>query len=331
MEPLLQVKDLRTSFFTHYGEVQALRGVSFSVYPQEVVGVIGESGCGKSVTALSIMRLLASQGRIKSGEVLFKGQDLLKLSSKEMAKLRGRKISMVFQDSMASLNPVFTVGAQMEDLLRYHTHMTKAQAKERTKELLGLVGISEPEKRMNDYPHQLSGGQRQRIMIAMALSSEPELLLADEPTTALDVTIQAQILRLIRDLTEKLSTAVVLITHDLGVIANMCSRVVVMYGGQVMEQGSVQEIFDHPLHPYTQGLLKTILDLDTKGQEELFCMDGLPPSLLNPPKGCPFARRCPRAMKICGEQSPEFFGSQSHNARCHLLDEACPVKGGNVW
>ena len=331
MKPLLEVKNLETSFFTQRGEVQALRGVSFSVEQGEIVGLIGESGCGKSVTALSIMRLLSSRGRVKAGEILFKGQDLLHLSDREMEKLRGQQIAMVFQDSMVSLNPVFTIGAQMEELLRYHKGMGKAEARQRVLELLGMVGIPEPEKRIGDYPHQLSGGQRQRVCIAMALSCEPELLLADEPTTALDVTIQAQILDLIRNLAEKLSTSVVLVTHDLGVIANTCSRVVVMYGGQIMEQGCVEDIFDQPLHPYTRGLLKTILELNGRGQEELFCMEGFPPPLLNPPKGCPFAQRCPHAMRICVEQAPGVFGTAAHYARCYLLDKACPAAGGNVW
>lgn len=328
---LLEVQELHTSFFTHMGEVQAVRGVSFYVDQGEVIGVIGESGCGKSVTALSIMGLLSKQGRVTDGEVRFKGENLLSLPRKDRARMRGKHIAMIFQDSMTSLDPVFTVGDQMSEVLRYHTGIGKEEALARCIEMLGLVGIQEPEKWISAYPHELSGGMRQRVTTALALSCEPELLLADEPTTALDVTVQAQILELMKDLTNRLGTAVILITHDLGVVANTCSRVLVMYGGQVVEEGSVETIFAEPQHPYTQGLLKTILDLNTGQGKKLFCIDGLPPQLLCPPKGCAFASRCPRAMKVCLEQMPDFYGDDIHKARCWLLDPECPVKGENPW
>jgi len=331
MEFLLEVKNLETSFFTRRGEVQALRNVSFTLRQGEIVGLIGESGCGKSVTALSILRLLPASGRIKSGQILFKGSSLLQLSHQKMEELRGTRISMVFQNSLSSLNPVLTIGAQMEEIIRYHKKVNKVAARQRVVELLHWVGISAPEERVNYYPHQLSGGQRQRVMIAMAISCEPELLLADEPTTALDVTLQVQILNMIRDLNRKFSTSVLLITHDLGIIANTCSKVLVMYGGQIMEQGSVEDIFYQPMHPYTQGLLKTILDLRNGRRGELFCMEGAPPSLLNPPPGCPFAWRCPYSMRICLKSPSIFWGTSTHYASCHLLDESCPLKGSNKW
>lgn len=324
MENILEIKNLETSFFTRDGEVKAVRDVSFQVEKGTITGIIGESGCGKSVTVLSILKLLAKRGKIKAGEIIFKGRDISKCTEKEMLEIRGEQIAMVFQNSMTSLNPLFTIGDQMSEVITYHKHISKKEALEQCEKMLEQVGISSPKERLKSYPHELSGGMRQRVAIAMALSCKPELLLADEPTTALDVTLQIQILDLIQEMTEKLNTTVLLITHDLSVVANYCSKVVVMYAGKIVEEGNTDEIFEHPMHPYTKGLLKTVQDLNKRQNTELFCIDGLPPQLLHPPAGCPFAERCPYAMKICLCKMPEFYGDYGHRACCWRLDEACP-------
>lgn len=344
MSNILEVRNLKTSFFTRNGEVEAVRDISFCVEAGKIIGIIGESGCGKSVTALSILGLLSKGGKIKSGEIIFKGKDIRKYTEKEMLKIRGEQIAMVFQNSMTSLNPLYTIENQMIEILRYHKHIGKQQAREQSLKMLKSVGIPFPEERLKSYPHELSGGMRQRVAIGMALSCEPELLLADEPTTALDVTLQIQILDLIQEMAQSLHTAVLLITHDLGVVANICERVIVMYAGKIMEEGTVDEIFENPLHPYTQGLLKTVQDLYENRSSDLFCIEGLPPQLLHPPKGCPFAARCPFAMQICMEKEPERYVvscgddpkrrtfttcpneyvGNIHKASCWLLDKDCP-------
>ncbi len=324
-EKLLEVKNLKTSFFTHVGEVKAIGGVSFDLNKGEAIGIVGESGSGKSVTSLSIMRLLQFPGKIVDGEVYFKGQDLAKKSDKEMQTIRGNEIAMIFQDPMTSLNPVYTIGDQIMEAIRRHQGLNKAEAKKKAIEMLRLVGIPSPEKRVDNYPHEFSGGMRQRAMIAIALSCEPSLLIADEPTTALDVTIQAQILELMKDLKEKINTSIVLITHDLGVVADVCSRIIVMYGGLIMEEGKTEDIFYNPKHPYTMGLLKSIPRLDLGGKKRLVPIEGSPPDLLKPPKGCPFAARCEYAMKVCIEQRPEYtFVDETHRAACWLLHEDAP-------
>ncbi|KXG76522.1 ABC transporter ATP-binding protein [Thermotalea metallivorans] len=324
-EKLLEVKDLKTSFFTHVGEVKAIRGVSFNLDKGEAIGIVGESGSGKSVTSLSVMRLLQFPGKIVGGEILFRGQDLAKKSEKEMQAIRGNEIAMIFQDPMTSLNPVYTIGNQIMEAIIRHQDLSKSQAKEKAIEMLRLVGIPSPEKRVDNYPHEFSGGMRQRAMIAMALSCEPSLLIADEPTTALDVTIQAQILELMKDLKEKINTSIILITHDLGVVADVCSRIIVMYGGLIMEEGATEDIFYNPKHPYTWGLLKSIPRLDLGGKKRLIPIEGTPPDLLKPPKGCPFAARCPYAMKVCMEHIPPYYSvDEKHRSMCWLLDERAP-------
>ena len=330
MEKLIELKDVKTSFFTHLGEVQAVRGVSYSLNKGEALGIVGESGSGKSITSMSVMGLLQYPGTVKSGEIIFKGEDLLKKNKKEMRSIRGNEIAMIFQDPMTSLNPVYTVGDQIMEAIRKHQNVSKAEALEKAIDMLKLVGIPDPVKRIKAYPHEFSGGMRQRVMIAIALSCEPDLLIADEPTTALDVTIQAQILDLMKDLKDKLNTSIVLITHDLGVVADVCSRVLVMYGGLIMEEGKVEDIFYNPKHPYTVGLLKSIPKIENK--ERLVPIDGTPPDLLHPPKGCPFAARCEHAMKICMEEQPEFFPcGEGHRSMCWLLHPESPkteLKGG---
>ena len=306
-EKLLQVIDLKTSFYTHVGEVQAVRGVSFELSAGEALGIVGESGSGKSVTSMSLMKLLQYPGKIKDGRVLFEGVDLASKSEKEMRRVRGNDIAMIFQDPMTSLNPVYTIGNQIIEAILEHQNVTHAQAKQKAIKMLELVGIPSPEKRLSNYPHEFSGGMRQRAMIAIALSCEPKLLIADEPTTALDVTIQAQILELMKDLKEKINTSIILITHDLGVVADLCSRIIVMYGGLIMEEGTASQIFYEPKHPYTIGLLKSIPKLHKKDKEKLIPIDGTPPDLVNPPTGCPFYARCEFAMKICKEQEPPYL------------------------
>ena len=325
MSTLLEVKDLRTSFFTHLGEIQAVRGTSFSLNKGEVLGIVGESGSGKSVTALSVMGLIEEPGEIKSGEVLFEGTDLTTLSNNEMSELRGNEISMIFQDPMTSLNPVYTIENQMVEVLRRHQKIGKAEAKKRAIEMLRLVGIPEPESRISSYPHEFSGGMRQRVMIANALSCGPKLLIADEPTTALDVTIQAQILDLMKDLKERVSASIIIITHDLGVIAEVCDHIVVMYGGTIMETGTERDIFYNPTHPYTVGLQESIPKMNTEEKERLVPIQGSPPDLLHPPAGCPFSARCPHAMQICMEEMPpRFTVSETQTSACWLLHEDAP-------
>ncbi|WP_044748678.1 ABC transporter ATP-binding protein [Bacillus alveayuensis] len=325
MEKVLEVKDLHISFDIHAGEVQAVRGVSFDLYKGETLAIVGESGCGKSVTSKALMRLLPTPpSRIKQGEILFEGKDLTKLSDKEMQEIRGAKISMIFQDPMTSLNPTMTIGNQIMEVLLKHQNMSKAEARNRAIELLQLVGIKNPELRIKQYPHQFSGGMRQRVVIAMALACNPKVLIADEPTTALDVTIQAQILELMKDIQKKMGMSIIFITHDLGVVANVADRVAVMYAGKVVEIGTVDEIFYNPKHPYTWGLLASMPSLDHK-DEELYSIPGTPPDLLNPPKGDAFAPRNPYAMKIDYELEPPMFKvSDTHYAATWLLHENAP-------
>lgn len=333
-EYLLEVKDLHTSFFTESGEVKAVNGVSFTLKPGEVMGIVGESGSGKSVTAYSIMQILADTGRIVGGQVLYRGQDLAQFDRKQMAGFRGKCCSIIFQDPMTSLNPVFTVGSQIMEAIRLHTKKTKEEARVRAAEMLELVGVNEPERRLKQYPHELSGGMRQRVMIAMALACEPDILIADEPTTALDVTIQAQILDLLREIQKKLGTATVFVTHDLGVVARIADRVAVMYAGKIVEIGTVDEIFYDPRHPYTWGLLRSIPAF-SRGKESLPSIPGMPPSLLHPPKGDAFASRNAYALEIDFEEEPPMFRvTDSHYAATWLLDERAPKVvppiGGNT-
>ena len=320
MADLLEVKNLKTRFKTDDGTFYAVDDVSFSVKPGRSLGIVGESGCGKSVTSLSLMRLIQSPGLIESGEVLFNGKSLLKISDEEMRKIRGNDMAMIFQEPMTSLNPVYTIGDQIDEAIAIHQpKLSAAQVKERTVEMLKKVGIPVPEKRYHEYPHQLSGGMRQRVMIAMAMSCNPQLLIADEPTTALDVTIQAQILDLIRNLQKDFNMGVILITHDLGVVAEMCHDVVVMYAGRIIEQGTVEEIFYRPKHPYTRGLLDSIPHFET-GQklQSLKTIPGLVPSLLNLPKGCRFAERCSRVQNDCKSVDPRLENLRGHHkVACH--------------
>ncbi len=318
-EHLVDIKNERLSFFTPAGEVKALNDVSLYLEDGEVLGIVGESGSGKSVTSYSIMGITADPGRIIGGTVEFNGHHIEKLSEKEMRKIRGKEVSMIFQDPMTSLNPVYTIGNQIEEAILLHTDKSKAEARERAVELLRLVGINEPEKRIKQYPHELSGGMRQRVMIAIALACEPKLLIADEPTTALDVTIQAQILELIMELKEKLGMAVILITHDLGIVSSMCDRIAVMYAGKVIECGSTDDIFYTPKHEYTRGLLRSVPRLDEKESQRLVAIEGTPVDMLNPPAGCPFAPRCPKCMKIClSEMPPYTYFSAIHYSACWL-------------
>ncbi|MEG0177981.1 MAG: ABC transporter ATP-binding protein [Oscillospiraceae bacterium] len=319
---LVEIKNERLSFFTPAGEVKALNDVSLHLSEGEVLGIVGESGSGKSVTAYSLMGLTAYPGRIIGGTIDFNGHRINDMSEKEMRKIRGNEESIIFQDPMTSLNPVYTVGNQIEEVIRLHTDKNKKQATERACELLTLVGINEPEKRLKQYPHELSGGMRQRIMIAIALACEPKLLIADEPTTALDVTIQAQILELMVELKNKLGMAIIMITHDLGVVANMCDRIAVMYAGKVVEYGTVDDIFYAPKHEYTKGLLRSIPKLTEKEHTKLIPIDGSPVDMLNPPKGCPFAPRCEKCMKVClRAMPPETAITDVHYSSCWLLQK----------
>ena len=316
--PMLQVKNLTTSFTTDAGEVHAVNGISFNLDRGRVLGIVGESGSGKSVTAYSIMRILSDNGRVESGQVLFDGKNILEYPESEMRKFRGERVSIIFQDPMTSLNPVFTVGSQLVEAIRLHTDRTREQASARALELLKLVGVNEPDKRLRQYPHQLSGGMRQRVMIAMALACEPDILIADEPTTALDVTIQAQILELMRSLQKQLGMAILMITHDLGVIAEMCDEIIVMYAGRICERGTAREIFYNPRHAYTRGLLRSIPKM-TDQHEKLVPIAGSPVDLLNLPQGCAFAARCDQAMRIClTEQPAEIWINDEHLASCWL-------------
>lgn len=315
---LLQVENLHTSFFTDNGEVRAVNGLTFRLDAGKTLGIVGESGSGKSVTAYSIMQILAETGRIVDGSVKFKGEDITKWSTKQMQAFRGSKCSIIFQDPMTSLNPVFTIGYQLEEAILLHTNKSKKEAKERAIEMLTLVGVNEPEARVKQYPHELSGGMRQRVMIAMALACEPDILIADEPTTALDVTIQAQILELMQELQEKMGMAIIMVTHDLGVIASMCDEILVMYGGRVCERGTADAIFYHPAHEYTKGLLRSIPRADNMN-ERLVPIGGTPINLLQMPEGCAFCPRCDSAMKICLTQQPEEYRvGQDHLASCWM-------------
>ena len=321
-EKLLEIKDERLSFFTPAGEVKALNGVSFSMEEGEVLGIVGESGSGKSVTAYSIMGLTAYPGKLVGGTVRFNGHEIEKMTEKEFRKIRGNEVSIIFQDPMTSLNPVYTIGNQIVEVILLHTNKTKKEAYERAKELLELVGINEPSKRLKQYPHELSGGMRQRVMIAIALACEPKLLIADEPTTALDVTIQAQILELMQELRKKLGMSIIMITHDLGVVASMCEKIAVMYAGHIVEYGTADEIFYNPSHEYTKGLIKSIPKLNTEIIERLVPIEGQPVDLLNPPAGCPFAPRCSECMKIClNKMPPKTELSDTHYSYCWLLQK----------
>ncbi|HEX9162713.1 MAG TPA: ABC transporter ATP-binding protein [Thermoanaerobaculia bacterium] len=328
-EAILEVKKLRTSFPTPTGFVHAVDNVSFNVRPAEAVALVGESGCGKSVTAMSIMRLVAPPGRITGGEVRFKGRDLASLSEKQMREVRGNDIAMVFQEPMTSLNPVFKIGSQVAEAIRLHKDVSRKEAWKMAGEMLELVAIPDPVRRLDDYPHQLSGGMRQRVMIAMALSCDPELLIADEPTTALDVTIQAQIMELLAGLQKRLGLAVLLITHDLGIVAEFCERVIVMYTGRVVEEAPVRDLFANPAHPYTRGLLKSLPSVTKPGGEtRLPTIAGMVPPLTALPRGCKFNPRCPDVMDIClGNEPARMVVGPGHDARCYLHgDEADPER-----
>ncbi|MBS4209281.1 ABC transporter ATP-binding protein [Bacillus sp. FJAT-50079] len=320
MENILEVKDLHVSFQTYAGEVQAVRGVDFVVKEGETIAIVGESGCGKSVTAKSIMKLLPSPPvHYKQGSIIFDRKNLLAASEKEMQKIRGNQISMIFQDPMTSLNPTSKVGNQIIEALMRHNNIGKKAAVEKALHLLQLVGIPQPEKRIAQYPHEYSGGMRQRAMIAIALACNPRLLIADEPTTALDVTIQAQILELMKEIQEQTGTSIILITHDLGVVAEMCDRVIVMYAGQVVETGTVEELFAQPQHPYTKGLLRSVPRLDMDKKQPLTPIIGTPPDLIDPPKGCPFYARCEFAMNVCKDHQPEIQEvNNEQSASCWL-------------
>jgi len=320
LEKILEVKNLETSFFTEDGEVRAVQDVSFDVYKGKTIGIVGESGCGKSVTSLSIMRLIPSPpGKIVGGKILYKGEDLVNVPQNQMRRIRGNEISMVFQEPMTSLNPVFTIGNQISEAISlHHPKMSAMDVKNRAVDMLKLVGIPEAEKRIGEYPHQLSGGMRQRVMIAMALSCDPNILIADEPTTALDVTIQAQILELLKELQKKMGMGIILITHDLGVIAEMADDVVVMYAGRVVEQGTVQEIFDNPKHPYTSGLLSSIPKLNQRS-DRLSTIPGIVPNLLHLPQGCRFQDRCKYVESVCKGVEPDLRVIKNHEVLDHKI------------
>ena len=323
MANLLEVKDLATHFFTQDGVVKAVDGISYTLAEGEVLGVVGESGCGKSVHALSIMRLVANPpGRIVAGEILFEGENLLNMDDSEMRHIRGNRIAMVFQEPMTSLNPVLTIGRQLTETLELHQKMAKQEARTRAAELLQTVGIPDAETRLSDYPHQFSGGMRQRVMIAMALSCNPRLIIADEPTTALDVTIQAQILELMRDLAEEFGTAMVIITHNLGVVARYAHRVVVMYAGKIVETGTAHDIYRNPRHPYTIALLNSVPRLDATERVRLDAIEGLPPDLVDLPQGCSFAPRCKYAYERCTQETPVLLETDTnHTSACWRHDE----------
>jgi dipeptide transport system ATP-binding protein len=322
MEKVLEVKDLQVTFTTYGGEVQAVRGVSFDLFKGETLAIVGESGCGKSVTSQSIMRLIPSPpGRIADGAVLFKGKDLTKLKESEMRDIRGADISMIFQDPMTALNPTITIGEQIIEGIMQHETISRQDARKKVLEMLNLVGIPNPSERLKHYPHQFSGGMRQRIVIAMALVCEPEVLIADEPTTALDVTIQAQILDLFKDIQKKTGVSIIIITHDLGVVAQVADRIAVMYAGKIVEAGERREIFYNPQHPYTKGLLNSVPRLDLDGAD-LVPIGGSPPDLFAPPAGCPFAARCGFAMEVCDRVYPyKTHLSRDHHVDCWLQDE----------
>lgn len=325
MSKVLEVKDLRTSFKTYIGDVQAVRGVSFHLDKGEALGIVGESGCGKSVTMMSLMRLLGGNAKIEAEKIMFNGKDITNPTEKEMQSIRGNEMAMIFQDPMTSLNPLFTVGDQLTEHLIKHKNISKKEAYETAIKMLDVVGIPSPEARIKQYPHEFSGGMRQRVMIAMSLICEPKLIIADEPTTALDVTIQAQILDLMKELREKLNSSIILITHDLGVVADLCSRINVMYGGIVVEEGTTEDIFYNGKHPYTWGLLRSVPNPKSELKEKLIPIEGQPPDLLKPPVGCPFAARCDYAMKICIQKQPPLFEiNNGHRAACWLCHENAP-------
>ncbi len=328
MEEILEVENLQTSFLTSSGEVKAVRGVSFSVRKGESVGIVGESGSGKSVTSLSVMQLLAGTGRIVSGSVKLNGKELVGLSQKEMRSIRGKEVAMIFQDPMTSLNPLIPVGQQVGEMIWEHDRsLSKEERQKKVTELFRMVRIPEPEKRLKSFPHEFSGGMRQRVMIAMALACKPDLLIADEPTTALDVSIQDQILKLMRSIQKEMGMSIMFITHDLGVVAELCSRVLVMYGGLIMEEASILDVFEHPMHPYTMGLLASIPDINQDKSKKLRPIIGSPPDMIHPPEGCPFAPRCPYACRICLSEIPTVFEvAEGHNSRCWLLAEDAPVE-----
>lgn len=330
-KPLISVQNLHTSFFTDSGEVCAVNGVSFDLDHGEILGIVGESGSGKSVTAYSIMQILASTGKIVDGSIYYKGEDITKWKENQMRDFRGKCCSIIFQDPMTSLNPVFTIGNQLVEAITLHTDKKGKVAKARAAELLELVGINEPQRRLKQYPYELSGGMRQRVMIAMALACEPDILIADEPTTALDVTIQAQILELIQKLQKELGMAVILVTHDLGVIASMCDNIIVMYGGRICERGTAHEIFYNPKHEYTKGLLRSIPNV-TRMKEKLIPILGTPINMLNLPAGCSFCTRCDNAMKICLTEKPEEITiNENHKASCWInVRDALMAEGGNA-
>lgn len=317
---LLGVNELEVSFFTHAGEVKAVRKVSYDLKYGEAMGIVGESGSGKSVSSYALMGIIPEPGKVIGGSINFEDKEIIGLPEAEMQKLRGKDVGMVFQDPMTSLNPVFTVGSQIDESLRKHTNLNKKQRQKRIIELFELVGINQPEKRLKQYPHEFSGGMRQRVMIAMALACNPKLLIADEPTTALDVTIQAQIIELLKELKEKINMSIIFITHDLGVISEICDKVAVMYAGNIIERGSIDDIFYNPKHPYTLGLLKSIPKINADEHERLIPIEGNPVDLINPPKGCAFAPRCDSCMNICMEQEPPVYSIENqHEASCWLL------------
>ncbi len=324
MTALLDVSELRTSFFTSRGEVQAVRGVSFTVKPGETLGIVGESGSGKSITCMSILKLLKGSGRVIGGTALFEGRDLLSLDEGDLRDIRGNEIAVIFQDPMTSLNPTLSVGEQVMEVILRHRNISREAARKRAVELFELVRIPSAASRLKSYPHEFSGGMRQRVMIAMALACDPKLLIADEPSTALDVTIQRQILTLLKELKTRLGMAVILITHDLGVIAEFTDRVIVMYGGLIMEEGGVRELFADPNHPYTRGLLASVPDLRDDTHTRLTPIPGSPPDMLKPPPGCPFAPRCPSAMRQCTIPAPQFDIGPGRLSRCWLMHEDAP-------
>lgn len=328
---MFDIKNLKVSFHTYSGEVQAVRGVNLHLEEGGILAIVGESGCGKSVTAQSVLKLHDPDiTEYKDGEILLNGRNILSLSEKEMQKIRGQEISMIFQDPMTSLNPTMTVGNQIIEVILQHkdeNHLNYKQAKERAVELLRMVRIPNPETRINQYPHEFSGGQRQRVMIAIAMACSPKILIADEPTTALDVTVQAQILQLMKEMQRENGTSIIIITHDLGAVANIAKNVAVMYGGLVVEEGTVEDIFYRGRHPYTIGLLRSVSKLKADKNKPLESIEGTPPDLVNPPKGCPFADRCEHAMKVCKEHMPESYNIyDTHKCACWLLDPECPYK-----
>ena len=329
MEPILQVRDLRTSFLTSNGEVQAIRGVSFDVEKGKTLGIVGESGSGKSVTSLSILKLLGPTGRITAGSIRLGGEELTGKGRREMRAIRGGRIAMIFQDPMTSLNPLIPMGDQVGEMLWAHDKkMDRSERRQKVLELFRMVRIPEPEKRLKSYPHEFSGGMRQRVMIAMALACKPELLIADEPTTALDVSIQDQILKLMRALQREMGMSIMFITHDLGVVAELCDRVAVMYGGLLMEEADIVDIFKRPMHPYTLGLMASIPDMNQDKHVKLQPIPGSPPDMIHPPKGCPFAPRCPYAMRVCMEEIPPYaVTGENRRSMCWLLDPEAPAAG----